>query len=96
MGDRRFATRVPRTDTADLRWQDQAGQAQEGVAQLADISASGASLRSPRPLRMGAPIIFRYQAEDFPAIVRHCVKRGAIYIIGIEFEVGHRWSLRAK
>jgi hypothetical protein len=45
---------------------------------------------------MGVPVILRYQAEDFPATVRHCVKRGAIYLIGIEFEAGHRWSLPAR
>ena len=84
--------RVPRADPVELRWQDQAGQAQQGVAELVDISASGASLHAPRPLRIGSILSLAYQSQEFPATVRHCVKRGAIYIIGIEFRAGHRWS----
>jgi hypothetical protein len=96
MGDRRFADRVPRADSVDLRWQDQAGQPQHGVALLADISGSGARLQVPRPLRIGSTLSLSYQNQEFPATVKHCVKRGGIYILGIEFLDGHRWRLRAN
>jgi PilZ domain len=88
--------RVPRAEPVELRWQDQAGQPQHGVAHLADISGSGASIRTPRPLRMGTALSLHYQNEEFPATVKHCVKRGAIYLLGIEFQAGHRWSLRPQ
>jgi ribosomal protein L15E len=92
MGDRRFAIRIPRADHVDLYWQDQAGQTQQGVAQLADISRSGACVRAERPLRIGSALSLKYQNEDFPGTVRHCVRRGTGYLLGIEFQPGHRWS----
>ena len=92
MGDRRFATRIARADPVDLRWQDQAGQIQQGLAQLTDISPSGASVQAQRPLRMGTILTLHYQNEDLPATVRHCVKRGTVYVLGVEFRGGYRWS----
>jgi hypothetical protein len=96
MGDRRFAMRLPRADQVDLCWQDQAGQIQQTIAELADISRSGASVRSERPLRIGSALSLKYQDQDFPCTVRHCVRRGAGYLLGIEFTPGHRWAPRAR
>lgn len=90
MGDRRFATRVPCTDSVDLRWQDQSGQTRHGAAQLADISASGASLRVEQPLQVGITLLLVYRNEEFPAKVKYCLKRGSAYLMGIEFQAGQR------
>jgi ribosomal protein L15E len=92
MGDRRFAIRLPRADQVDLCWEDQAGQTQQSLAELADISRSGASVRSERPLRIGSALSLKYQNEDFPCTVKHCVRRGTGYLLGIEFQPGRRWS----
>jgi hypothetical protein len=92
MGDRRFATRMSRAEQVDLTWQDQTGQTQHCAGHLTDISASGASVRSQRPLRLGSPLSLKFQNGDLPATVKYCVRRGAVYLVGIEFQRGYRWS----
>ena len=95
MGDRRFELRVPRADPVDLRWEDQAGEPQHAVAQLANISPSGASVQSERPLKLGSTLSLGYQNKVFVSTVKHCVKQGAVYLLGIEFQPGNRWSPRS-
>jgi hypothetical protein len=84
--------RILRADPVDLRWQDQAGEAQRGAAVLADISCTGASVRVERPLRIGSTLSITYHNEDLPGTVRHCVRQGTVYVLGIEFQRGFRWS----
>ncbi len=104
MRDRRFDLRVPRVDNprvddprvdnVDLRWKDQDGQMQHGVGQMAEISSSGASVRAQRPLRIGTALSLGYQSAEFPGTVRHCMKRGEFYYLGIEFQAAHIHSSR--
>jgi len=53
MLDRRFDLRVPIADTVLLSWTDQTGQKQDGPAEMADISRSGASVRTQHPVKVG-------------------------------------------
>jgi hypothetical protein len=92
MQDRRYGTRLARADSVDLRWQVQGGEIQHCVALLADISNTGASVQSERPMGIGSTLSINYQNADLPGTVKHCVKRGAGYVLGIEFQRGHRWS----
>jgi hypothetical protein len=94
MNDRRFDVRVPVADTVSLCWTDQAGQKQQGPADLADISRSGASVRSQHPVKIGTTLSFGYQDQALVGKVRSCVSSPTGYVLGIEFEDGYRWKPR--
>ena len=95
MIDRRFDLRMPVADTVSLRWTDQTGQEQQGTADLADISRSGASVRTQHPVIVGTKLSLGYQEQEFAGKVRGCVSGPTGYILGIEFADGHRWKPRA-
>ena len=94
MNDRRFDVRVPVADTVLLSWNDQAGQKQDGPAEMADISRSGASVRTQHPVKVGTKISLGYQDQELIGKVRSCVSRPTGYLVGIEFEDGYRWKPR--
>jgi hypothetical protein len=95
MNDRRFDVRVPVADTVLLSWTDQTGQKHEGPADMADISRSGASIRSQHPVKIGTVLSLVYQDQEFAGKVRSCVSGPTGYILGIEFEDGYRWKPRS-
>ena len=94
MNDRRFDLRVPVADTVLLSWTDHAGQKQDGHADMANISASGASVRAQHPVKVGTKLSLGYQDQEFAGKVRSCVSGPTGYVVGIEFEDGYRWKPR--
>ena len=94
MKDRRFGVRIPCEDAVSLSWMDHTGETLQDSAHLADISRSGASVRSRHPLKVGTTLSLRYQDQEFVSKVRHCVTGPSGYVLGIEFEDGYRWSPR--
>lgn len=94
MNDRRFDLRLPVQDSVSVSWMDSAGETQKAAAVLADISRSGALVRTPHPVKVGTTIGFRYDDRDFSGRVMHCVADPSGYALGIEFEAGCRWSPR--
>ena len=94
MNDRRFDVRIPCEDSVRLSWMDHTGETLQDSAHLADISRSGASVRSRQPVKVGTTLSFRYQDQEFVSKVRHCVLAPSGYVLGIEFEEGYRWSPR--
>jgi hypothetical protein len=94
MLDRRFDLRVPIADTVSLSWTDQAGQKQQGRADMADISRSGASVRTQHPVKVGTTLSLGYQDQELVGKLRSCVSGPAGYILGIEFDEGYRWKPR--
>ena len=96
INDRRFDLRAPVVDTVNLAWTDHAGKKQQGPADLADISRSGASVRSQRPVKVGTLLSFDYQNQEFAGKVTHCKSGTSGYTLGIEFEDGYRWSPRKR
>jgi hypothetical protein len=96
MIDRRFDVRIPVADTVNLSWTDPTGQKQQDRADLADISRSGASVRTPHPVRVGGILSLDYQDQELVGKVRSCVAGPTSYILGIEFEDGYRWSPRKR
>jgi len=95
MNDRRFDIRVPVADTVLLSWTDPGGQKQQGPADLADISRSGASIRTQHPVKLGTTISIIYQDQEFAGKVRSCTSRESSYALGIEFDEGYRWKPRS-
>jgi len=94
MKDRRFGVRIPCEDPVSLSWMDHTGETLQDSAHLADISRTGASVRSRQPVKVGTTLSLRYQDQEFVSKVRHCVSAPSGYVLGIEFEDGYRWSPR--
>jgi hypothetical protein len=79
-------------DLVDLQWRDPTGRRRRGVANLEDISFSGACLQVERPVPTGTTLRMSYSNGALTGIVKYCVLGEIGYFLGIEFEPGNRWS----
>ena len=79
-------------DLVDVQWKDQNGRTRRSVANLEDISLSGACLQVDRPLALGTPLHITYPSGELSGKVKYCVFREIGYFLGIEFDPGSRWS----
>ncbi len=94
MLDRRIEPRMLCADVVDVQWKDQSGRTRRGVANLEDISLSGACLQVDRPVPLGTNFRISYPNGELTGTVKYCVFREIGYFLGIEFEPGSRWSQR--
>jgi hypothetical protein len=94
MLDRRVELRMLCADLVDVKWRDQTGRTRRGVANLEDISLSGACLQVDRPVALGTALLISYPKGELTGRVKYCVFREIGYFLGIEFEPGSRWSQR--
>jgi hypothetical protein len=94
MLDRRFETRMLCADLVDVQWKDQTGRRRRGVANLEDISLSGACLQVDRPVQLGTLFRISYPNGELMGKVKYCVFREIGYFLGIEFDSDSRWSQR--
>lgn len=94
MLDRRVETRMLCADLVDVRWKDPAGKSRRVVANLEDISLSGACIQMDKPIPLGTRVRISYPNGELNGVVRYCVFREIGFFIGIEFEADSRWSLR--
>ena len=78
----------------DVRWKDRSGRTRRGVANLEDISLSGACLQFDHPIPLQTALSISYPKGELAGTVRYCVYREIGYFLGIEFEAGSRWSQR--
>ena len=81
-------------DLVDVQWKDKQGRVRRAIANLEDISISGACLQVDAPIPLQTPIRISYPNGDLQGHVCYCVYRDIGYFLGIEFEPGYRWSLR--
>ncbi len=81
-------------DLVDVQWKDQSGRTRRGVANLEDISLSGACLQVDRPVPRGTAMRMSYPNGELLGVVKYCVFREIGYFLGVEFEPGNRWSQR--
>lgn len=95
MMERRVEPRLLCADLVDVQWKDQTGRIRRGVANLEDISLSGACLQVERPVALGTPFRINYPSGVLMGKVRYCVFREIGYFLGVEFEPGNRWSQRS-
>jgi PilZ domain len=95
MMERRVEPRLLCADLVDVQWKDQTGRIRRGVANLEDISLSGACLQVERPVALGTPFRITYPNGILMGKVRYCVFREIGYFLGVEFEPGNRWSQRS-
>src|SRR5580698_3925529 len=95
MMDRRIQTRMLCADLVDIQWRDHTGRSRRGVANLEDISLSGACLQVERPVKLGCAIRMTYPNGELKGVVKYCVFREIGYFLGVEFDAGSRWSQRS-
>lgn len=94
MADRRVQLRMMCADLVDLQWRDPSGKNKRLVANLEDISLSGACLQVDAPLPVHTTVVISYPKGELQGRVRYCVYREIGYFLGIEFEPGIKWSQR--
>jgi hypothetical protein len=82
-------------DLVDARWRDREGRARSAVANLEDISLSGACIQLDEPLDAGTRVTITYPRGEFTGVVRYCAFRQIGYFAGIQFEPGNKWSQRS-
>jgi hypothetical protein len=81
-------------DLVDVHWKDQSGKSKRLVANLEDISLSGACLQVEKSIPLKTSIRITLPKGELKGIVRYCVYREIGYFLGIEFEGGSQWSLQ--
>jgi len=81
-------------DLVDVQWRDQTGRTRRGVANLEDISLSGACLQVDRPVPSGTGFRISYPKGELMGVVKYCVFREIGYFLGVEFDEGSQWSQR--
>ncbi len=94
MADRRIEARLLCADMVDVCWRDKGGKTRKTVANLEDISLTGACLQVDGPIPLETPLRMRHAKGDLLGIVKYCVFRDIGYFLGIEFDPGSRWTLK--
>ena len=64
MMDRRIEPRMLCADLVDIQWRDQNNRNRRGVANLEDISLSGACIQVERPVPLGSAIRITYPSGE--------------------------------
>ncbi len=90
--ERRTDTRLLCAELVQLNYRDQAGHPRRTVANLEDISLSGACLQVEKRVPDGTKVVIRYGDGELIGNVKHCSFRDTSYFLGIEFGEGCRWS----
>ena len=95
MLNRRIEPRMLCADLVDIQWRDPTGRNRRGVANLEDISLSGACLQVERQVPLNSTIRIAYPSGELLGRVKYCVFRDIGYFLGVEFDPGNRWSQRS-
>ena len=95
MMDRRIEPRMLCADLVEVDWKEPAGRRRRGMANLEDISLSGACIQMERPVPLGSPMRITYPNGELTGTVKYCVFREIGYFLGVEFDPGIRWSTRS-
>ena len=81
-------------DLVDVQWKEKNGRVRRAVANLEDISLSGACVQVDTPIPTETTLRISYPKGELQGRVCYCVFREIGYFLGIEFEPGFRWSMR--
>lgn len=93
--ERRSEPRMLCADLVDARWRDKAGKSRRAVANLEDISLSGACIQLDEQIPLGTRMTITYPKGEYSGVVRYCQFREIGYFVGLQFEPGSKWSQRA-
>jgi hypothetical protein len=92
MQDRRVEPRLMCADLVEVRWQDDAGRSRKTVANLEDISLSGACLQLDEEIPLETMVGISFPGGKLKGSVRYCVYREIGFFLGVQFEPGMKWS----
>jgi hypothetical protein len=95
MRERRNEPRLLCADLVELEWRDKGGRRRRTVANLEDISLSGACLQMDVSIPLQTAVKITYATGELNGVVRYCVYREIGYFLGVQFEEGVRWSQRS-
>ena len=93
--ERRSEPRMLCADMVDVRWKEKAGRSKRAVANLEDISLSGACLQVDITIPIGSIVRISYPKGEFSGVVRYCHYKEIGYFVGVQFEAGCKWSRNA-
>jgi hypothetical protein len=95
MQDRRAEHRLLCADLVEIEWRDTSGRLRRTMANLEDISHSGACLQLDCAIPIHAQVKISYPTGDLAGIVRYCVYREIGYFLGVRFDEGVKWTQRS-
>ncbi len=81
-------------DLVDIRWKDKSGRTKRAVANLEDISLSGACLQLDLPIPLETNLRIGHPKGELQGRIRYCVYRDIGYFLGVQFEPNSKWSQR--
>lgn len=81
-------------DLIRVFWTDESGRQRQAVANLEDISHSGACLQLDAPIAEHTLLRISHPKLEVVGRVRYCVFRDTGFFLGIQFEPGYAWSER--
>jgi len=82
-------------DLVNIQWTDEAGRSHRTIANLEDISLSGACLQLDHAIPLNTKLRISYPKGQMEGVVRYCVYREIGYFIGLQFQEGSGWSRKA-
>ncbi len=92
MKERRSEQRLLCADLVEIEWREDAGRRRRSIANLEDISASGACLQTDTAIPLNAQVLIRYPSGALRGEVRYCVYREIGFYVGVQFEEGTKWE----
>lgn len=92
MKERRTEQRLLCADFVEIEWMEPAGRRRRSIANLEDISPSGACLQTDTPIPLNAKVVIRYPKGELHGEVRYCVYREIGFFVGVQFEEGTKWE----
>lgn len=94
MQERRVNPRMLCADLVKVEWRDRAGGLHSIVANLEDISLSGACLQIEEDIPLQTVVSLVHANGGLQGRVRYCVFKEIGYFLGVEFDPGNRWNSR--
>ena len=82
-------------DLVDVEWKDKNGRTRRAVANLEDISLSGACLQLDVAIPLETTLKIAHSRGELQGRIRYCVYREIGYFIGVKFEPSSKWSQKA-
>lgn len=79
-------------DIVDVRWREKSGRSRRAVANLEDISLSGACIQLETQIPTSTFVRISYPKGEFSGVVRYCMFKEIGYFVGIQFDAGCKWS----
>ena len=79
-------------DLVKIEWRDKYSVDHTVVANLEDISSSGACLQLEEDVPLQSIVTITHEKGSYEGRVRYCVFKDIGYFMGVEFEPGQRWN----